>query len=209
MATLMLSQGVPMMLGGDEVGNSQGGNNNAYCQDNEIGWTDWSGLDDPFLSFCRKAIAFRRAHPVLRQERFLTGETDENGRVEIAWYKPDGNFMDDGAWQDGGLRALGVYLGKSIHSADTEKMDDLFLVFNSGGDCEFTLPDVNGIAEWERIADTGSEEPFTVYPVEGPAMVYGASVAIFAPRSEEPAMSEDKKPERRRWFHFARLVGKR
>jgi glycogen operon protein len=209
MATLMLSQGVPMMLGGDEVGNSQEGNNNAYCQDNKIGWTEWDGLDDPFLDFCRKAIAFRRAHPVLHQERFLTGETDENGRVEIAWYKPDGGFMDDGAWQDGELRALGVYLGKSIHSADEEKMDDLFLVFNAGGDCEFTLPDVNDISEWERIADTGSEEPFTIYPVEGPAMVYGASVAIFAPRSEEPATSEAKKPERRRWFHFARLVGKR
>ena len=208
MATLMLSQGVPMILGGDEVGNSQGGNNNAYCQDDEIGWTKWDGLDDPFLDFCRKAVAFRKAHPVLRQERFLTGETDADGRIEIAWYKPDGNFMDDGAWQDGGLRALGVYLGKSINDANAERLDDLFLVFNAGGDCEFTLPSVNGIAEWERIADTGADEPFAIYPVDGPAMVYGASIAIFAPRPNEDAVETEKPEQRRRWFHFSRMIGR-
>ena len=65
------------------------------------------GLDDPFLDFCRQAVAFRKAHPVLRQERFLTGETAEDGRIEIAWYKPDGSFMDDGAWNDDGLQVLG------------------------------------------------------------------------------------------------------
>ena len=94
-ATLLLSQGVPMLLGGDELGNSQNGNNNVYCQDNEIGWTDWNGLDDPFLNFCKGAIAFRKAHPVLKQERFLTGEATEDGTIEVAWYRPDGAFMDD------------------------------------------------------------------------------------------------------------------
>jgi len=158
MATLMLSQGVPMILAGDEVGNSQGGNNNAYCQDNEIGWTKWDGLDDAFLDFCRKAVAFRRAHPVLRQERFLTGDSTDDGRIEIAWYKPDASFMDDGAWNDDGLQVLGVYLSKSAHSPDTEEMDDLYLVFNAGGDCEVHLPEVNGLNQWARVLDTGAEK---------------------------------------------------
>jgi glycogen operon protein len=201
--TLLVSQGVPMILGGDEVGNSQGGNNNAYCQDDEIGWTDWSGLKDPFLDFCRKAVAFRKAHPVLRQERFLTGETDADGRVEIAWHKPDGGFMDDDAWDDGELRVLGVYLGKSIHAADTEKVDDLFLVFNAGGDCEFTLPSVNGIEQWQRVADTGAQMPFTVHEADSSVTVYGESVAIFAPRTEEPT-DQGKVSGRRRWFPFGR-----
>ncbi|WP_312410873.1 glycogen debranching protein GlgX [Shinella sp.] len=178
-ATLMLSQGVPMLLGGDELGNSQGGNNNAYCQDNEIGWTDWSGVDDPFLAFCKGAIAFRKAHPALRQERFLTGEPAEDGTVEIGWYRPDGAEMDDATWQDAELRTLGLFLCKSV---DGDRADQLFLVFNAGGDCEVTLPDVNGIQQWKRVLDTGAtEEGFAEHPAECPAMVYGASVAAFEP----------------------------
>jgi glycogen operon protein len=203
MLTLMLSQGVPMIVGGDEVANSQGGNNNAYCQDNEIGWIDWSGLNDPFLEFCRQAVAFRKAHPVLRQERFLTGEMGEDGRIEIAWYKPDGGFMDDGAWGDGELRVLGVSLGKSIHAAGSEKLDDLFLVFNAGGDCEFTLPSVNGIEHWQRVADTGAENSFEAHEADRSAMVYGASVAVFSPRTAKTEHDSKTQP-RRRWFHFGR-----
>ena len=200
--TLMLSQGVPMIVGGDEVGNSQGGNNNAYCQDNEIGWVDWAGIKDPFLEFCQKAVAFRKAHPVLRQERFLTGETSEDGRAEIAWFKPDGNQMDEGAWDDGELRVLGVYVGKSVHATDADNPDDLFLVFNAGGDCEFKLPELGDDEGWCRVADTGSEESFTIHEVENTAMVYAASVAVFTPKSNQP--DEPKAAERKRWFHFGR-----
>jgi glycogen operon protein len=180
-ATLLLSQGVPMLLGGDELGNSQGGNNNAYCQDNETGWTDWSGLDDPFLNFCKGAIAFRKSHPALRQERFLTGEPTEDGTIEVAWYGPDGTFMDDAAWEHGELRALGLFLSKQ---ANGEAPDQLFLVVNAGGDCEMTLPEVNGITAWKRVLDTGAEEDaFAEHGVDGPAMVYGASVAVFEPKA--------------------------
>ena len=203
MLTLMLSQGVPMILGGDEIGNGQDGNNNAYCQDNPTGWIDWSGRDDGFFDFCRNAVAFRKAHPVLRQERFLTGETAADGRIEIAWYKPNGDFMDEGAWNDAALRVLGVYLGKSIHAADSETMDDLLLVFNAGGDCQFTLPSLNGITQWTRIVDTGAENPFSSHAAEEAAMVYAASLAIFAPKAA--AKGEEAKPvRRRRWFHFGR-----
>ena len=179
MATLMFSQGVPMILAGDELGNGQHGNNNAYCQDNEIGWIDWSGLDDPFLAFCKQAIAFRKAHPALRQERFLTGEAEEDGSVSLAWYRPDGSVMDEGAWADAELRVLGVFVGRP---ANGEAADRLFLVFNAGGDCTVALPQANGIEAWQRVADTGAEtDAFAVHPVEGEAMVYGASVAVFAP----------------------------
>ncbi|MGR9236579.1 glycogen debranching protein GlgX (plasmid) [Rhizobium leguminosarum] len=205
MATLMLSQGVPMILAGDEVGNSQGGNNNAYCQDNEIGWTDWSGLDDPFLDFCRQAVAFRKAHPVLRQERFLTGETAEDGRIEIAWYKPDGNFMDDGAWNDEGLQVLGVYVSRSVNAPDTETIDDLFLIFNAGGDCEVHLPVVNGLKQWSRVLDTGTEtDAFEVHEPENPVIVYAQSVAVFAPKGQTEPPKGATKAERRRWFQFGR-----
>lgn len=202
MATLLLGQGVPMILAGDEVGNSQGGNNNAYCQDNEIGWIDWSGLNDPFLDFCRKAVAFRRAHPVLRQERFLTGESMEDGRVEIAWYKPDGNFMDEGAWNDNELRVLGVLLSKSVHAIDSDTMDDLFLVFNAGGDCDFRLPEANGIKHWQRVLETGADDGFAVFEPDNPVTIYTASVAVFAPKPPTPPAEPER--QRRRWFQFGR-----
>ncbi len=176
-ATLLLSQGVPMLLGGDELGNGQHGNNNAYCQDNAIGWVDWNGLGDPFLDFCKGVIAFRKAHPALRQERFLTGGAMEDGSIEIAWYKPDGAVMDDAAWADDDLRVVGLFLSRA---ANGEGADQLLLVCNAGGDCEVSLPAVNGIAAWKRVLDTAAAEgAFAEHPCEGPAMVYGASIAVF------------------------------
>ena len=181
MATLVLSQGVPMILGGDEFGNSQGGNNNSYCQDNEIGWVDWSGLGDPFLVFCQKAVAFRKAHPVLRQERFLTGETGENRLVDLAWYRPDGRPMDEAAWKAGHLKILAVYVARSNRTLDTDTADALFMVFNAGGECKVTLPSVNGTARWRRVLDTGAEDGFADDATGSPAAVGGASVVVFAP----------------------------
>ncbi|WP_337267210.1 glycogen debranching protein GlgX [Oryzifoliimicrobium ureilyticus] len=205
MATLMLSQGVPMILGGDELGNSQNGNNNAYCQDNEVGWTKWEGLSDPFLKFCSDAIAFRRAHPELRQERFLTGETSEDGRIEIAWYKPDANFMDDAAWNDPHLQVLGVYMSKSAFGPDTDMVGGLFMVFNAGGDCNLVLPEINGVKEWTRVLDTGNEaDPFEHRDVDASTMVYRESICCFAPKGETEPPKEATKAERWRWFNFGR-----
>lgn len=167
--------------------------------------TDWAGLDDPFLDFCRQAVAFRKAHPVLRQERFLTGETGEDGRIEIAWYRPDGGFMDDGAWNDDELRVLGVYLSKSANAPETETMDDLFLIFNAGGDCEFHVPEVNGLTKWSRIADTGAErDAFKVRDQDNPVMVYAQSVAVFAPEGQTEPLKDMTKAGRRWWFQFGR-----
>jgi glycogen operon protein len=183
MLTLLVSQGVPMILGGDEMCNSQGGNNNAYCQDNEIGWTDWHSKDDPFFDFCCQAVAFRKNHPALRQDRFLLGEPNAEGELELAWFAPNGEPMQDENWQDEELRVLGVFIARTnppAGSADTTP-DPLFLVFNAGGDCAFTLPEVNGIKEWKRVADTGADDAFAEHPAEPQAMVYESSVAVFAP----------------------------
>ncbi|MBO9197985.1 glycogen debranching protein GlgX [Rhizobium sp. 16-449-1b] len=183
MATLLLSQGVPMIVAGDEVGNSQGGNNNAYCQDNEIGWVDWSRLDDPFLGFCQKMIALRKDHPELRQERFLTGAVGEDGRTEIAWYRPDGEQMGEEDWNDPELRLLSVYMSYSANTTEADKSAGVFMVFNAGGDCDVRLPQVNGIEEWSRVLATGADEPFTRLDVSEPLTVERESVAVFVPRS--------------------------
>jgi glycogen operon protein len=172
-----------MIVAGDEVGNSQGGNNNAYCQDNEIGWVDWSGLDDPFLGFCQKMIALRKDHPEVRQERFLTGAVGVDGRTEIAWYRPDGEEMGEDDWNDPELRLLSVYMSYGASTPDVDKSAGVFMVFNAGGDCEVRLPQVNGIEEWSRVLATGADEPFIRLDVSEPLTVERESVAVFVPRT--------------------------
>ena len=180
MLTLLLSQGVPMILGGDELGNSQGGNNNAYCQDNEIGWTGWDQADTAFLEFCRKAVAFRRDHAALRQERFLTGDAGEDGLPDVGWYGPHGEGMRQEDWNNDELRVLGVFLSSSNTIGDQE-VDRLFFVLNAGPDCSFRLPEIAGITAWKRVADSGAEDGFEVHDADGEAMVFECSVAVFAP----------------------------
>ncbi|NRP72451.1 hypothetical protein ILFOPFJJ_03349 [Ensifer psoraleae] len=182
-ATMMLSQGVPMVLGGDELGNSQGGNNNAYCQDNEIGWLDWASEDETFLTFCRKMVAFRKDNPALCQERFLRGEPGDDGHVEIAWYRIDGHPMDEEAWHDGELRIVGVYISRN-GVAETTPANGLFLAFNAGADCEISLPRVNGTEQWQRVLDTASldaasDGPALVRAAQDRALVAAQSVAAF------------------------------
>ena len=92
LCTLLLSFGVPMLLGGDELGRTQGGNNNAYCQDNEISWVDWSATDTGLLDFVRGLVALRRAHPVLRRHLYLTGVD----AAELGWFTPAGTPMNAG-----------------------------------------------------------------------------------------------------------------
>ncbi len=148
LATLLLSQGVPMLLAGDELGRTQHGNNNAWCQDNELSWLDWE-LDEEMerlLAFTRRLIALRRAHPVLRRAHFFEGHpVNGSGLPDVAWFRPDGEPMRDGDWDaDGG--PLGVFLNGSeipARAATGEPVvDDSFLVLvNAGAEPgEFTLP---------------------------------------------------------------------
>ena len=105
LTTLMLSFGVPMLLGGDEMGRTQNGNNNAYSQDNEITWFDWDSADKELLDFTRQLAAFRRAHPVFRRRRFLAGAE----ATELQWFTPQGRAMDGADWADPGALAIGIY----------------------------------------------------------------------------------------------------
>jgi isoamylase len=133
MATLLLCQGTPMLLAGDEIGNSQGGNNNAYCQDNETGWIDWDNADGDFLEFTRKMIAFRRAHPILRQQRFLHARTRARRLEDLFWWRPDGAPMAQEDWDDPEGRVLCAELRMASGTpAYAERDNALFLVFNAG-----------------------------------------------------------------------------
>ncbi|TCM14418.1 glycogen operon protein [Novosphingobium sp. PhB165] len=182
LATLLLSQGVPMILAGDEFGNSQNGNNNVYCQDNETAWVDWAGKDEALLEFCTRMVAFRRDHPVLSQDNFLNGTPAEERRVEIAWHQPDGREMDAELWGQAQLRVLGLFLTYSAQEAFAEGERPLFIVFNAGDEVTFTLPSHNGIQKWHRAVDTSRPEAFGIEPVEdGTAIVAAASVSVFAP----------------------------
>jgi len=135
LATLLLSQGATMLLGGDECGRTQGGNNNAYCQDNEISWQDWDQIDQDLLGFTRDLITLRREHPVLRRRRYLHHRPVE-GSVALGWCKPDGNEMSDDDWDAGFARSVGFYLnGEAIADRDRRGQrvtdDSFLLLFNA------------------------------------------------------------------------------
>jgi isoamylase len=166
LATLLLSQGTPMLLGGDEFGRSQGGNNNAWCQDNEISWFDWEEVaaSSELLEFARELIALRHAHPVFRRRQYLHGTDEEgSGLPDVWWFRPDGRRMTQTDWDDGGTRLLGMFLnGEEIVTPDERGgriVDDSFvLLFNAGHeDAELTLPPRRFGAEWtcELRTDVG------------------------------------------------------
>ena len=184
LATLLLSQGVPMLLAGDELGRTQGGNNNAYCQDNSISWIDWSLNDDrrKLLEFVRRMVHIRRTHPVFRRRHFFQGRPLHGGDIkDIAWIKPDGAEMTAEEWNQDFARCLGVYLaGGALHEVGARGRrvtdDDFVVLFNAHHDeVPFTLPRY-GDGRWLALVDTarddgfapdGAFEPGSVYPLEG------------------------------------------
>jgi glycogen operon protein len=156
LSTLMLSFGVPLLLGGDEMGRTQRGNNNAYCQDNEITWFDWENADTALKDFTTKLIAFRRAHPVFRRRRFLAGAAAS----ELQWFTPAGTPMDGGDWADSNARAVAMYLDGSDDPDRAQDgsllLDDDFLVLvNSWWESlGFTLPRTRPGAQWHAEIDS-------------------------------------------------------
>src|SRR5262249_19847247 len=111
LATLFLSQGVPMLLAGDELGRTQGGNDNAYCPDNEVSWIDWDGVDEGLAAFTRQLIRLRREHPVFRRRRWLVGHpANGHDQPEVGWFGADGQPMTDERWQDSSTKVLAVCL---------------------------------------------------------------------------------------------------
>jgi isoamylase len=163
LTTLFTAQGVPMLVGGDELGRTQRGNNNAYCQDNELSWVDWSSIDDSLLAFTRWVIAFRRDHPAFRRRRFFQGRPIR-GTLDIGWFKPDGQSMTDQDWNVGYARSLGVFLnGKAIQGHDergrTITDDSFILLFNAHtSGVRWTIPDEYG-SVWRLILDTRRRAP--------------------------------------------------
>jgi isoamylase len=163
LATLFLSQGVPMMLAGDELGRTQKGNNNAYCQDNEISWIDWSAIDEPLLAYTRWLIAFRREHPIFRRRRWFQGRPIR-GAVDIGWFKPDGEAMTDQDWDVGHSRSLAAFLnGNAIQSQDErgrQISDDSFvLLFNAHSESvDWIIPADFG-ESWRVVLDTARLQP--------------------------------------------------
>jgi isoamylase len=168
LATLMLSQGVPMLLGGDELGRTQGGNNNAYCQDNEVSWYDWAAPDRDLLEWTRQLIALRRRHPVFRRRRFFQGRQLRGAPVDgqlpdVAWFRPDGQLMTDDDWNVGYAKSLGVFLnGRAIPDPDRHGrpvLDDSFFVVLNAWDQEldFCLPEARWGLSWEVALDTAAE----------------------------------------------------
>ena len=163
-ATLLLSQGVPMLLHGDELGRTQQGNNNGYAQDNEITWVDWDDVDQPLVEFTAALARLRREHPTFRRSRFFDGRPvviQEGVPVpDIVWMRPDGTVMEPQDWDSGFGRAIGVFLnGGGIRERDRrgeEIVDDHFIVlFNAGDDpVDFVLPDVSFSPRWDVLVDT-------------------------------------------------------
>jgi glycogen operon protein len=160
LATLFLSQGVPMLLGGDEWGRSQGGNNNAWCQDNDISWFDWASADGELFEFTRRLIDLRLRHPVFRRTKFFEGK----GEVlpDVWWMRPDGRRMTRRDWDNLESRAIGVFLNGNELRAETthgdEVRDDSFLIlFNAHfEDISFRLPARRFGTRWEVVVATGA-----------------------------------------------------
>ena len=163
LVTMFLSQGVPMLLAGDELGRTQRGNNNAYCQDNEISWIDWAGVDHQLLAYACWLIAFRREHPMFRRRRWFQGRPIR-GTVDIGWFKPDGEAMTDQDWEAGHARSLGVFLnGKGIQTHDDRGRmitdDSFILLFNAHFEAvDWVLPREYA-GPWRLVLDTAREHP--------------------------------------------------
>ncbi|MDQ1432844.1 MAG: isoamylase [Actinomycetota bacterium] len=186
LTTLFLSQGVPMLLGGDEMGRSQLGNNNAYCQDNEISWFHWKLEDDQedLLGFARHLVEFRQEHPVLRRTTFFAGEPDSRGLPDIAWFRPDGRRMARRDWEVRG-GPLGIFLNgdaiRSVSEQDAPIRDDsLLLLFNAHHEqVEFVLPARRFGRRWEvALATAEPDAPAQEHPARATVPVESRSIVV-------------------------------
>ena len=180
LATLLLSFGIPMIVGGDELGRTQQGNNNAYCQDNPITWFDWSAVDKDLLAFTRRLVALRQAHPVFRRRRFLIGAE----AAELLWFTPAGTPMTEAEWRDPDARSLALYLDGADApdlAADGSPMldDDFLLLVNAWWEpLDFTIPPTRPGQTWLREIDT-----FDPTGTESSATAGAADQVAVGPRS--------------------------
>jgi isoamylase len=161
LATLFLSQGVPMLVAGDEMGRTQKGNNNAYCQDNEVSWINWEQADDELLTFTRELINFRKSHPAFCRRRWFQGQPIKGiGIEDIAWFLPDGSEMSEEHWSNDLAKSLAVYLnGKGLHAVGTKGQpvidDSFYVIFNAHHEpLKYKLPAAKYGKQWTVMLDT-------------------------------------------------------
>jgi glycogen operon protein len=189
LVTLFLSQGVPMLLAGDEMGRTQGGNNNAYCQDSSVSWLDWglAAVQQDLLQFTETLAGLRRDHPVFRRRRFFRGQVPGGEKGDIVWLTPAGGVMTDSDWAASYAKSLAVYLnGDAISEPDPRGgkiTDDSFLLlFNAHSNAlVFTLPDSGYAAGWEVVIDTARTSPGApgaVRPPKGEIEVRDRAVVV-------------------------------
>ena len=161
LATLLLSQGVPMLLGGDEMGRTKKGNNNTYCQDNELTWFDWEQIDEDLRDFAAELIELRKDHPVFRRRGWFQGRS-LLGQPDIGWYRPDGSQMTGEDWDDAQIKSLQIFLSGQLNQVDRRGepiVDDDFLVLFHGGaePIAFRLAAVESERPWLLVFDTADE----------------------------------------------------
>jgi isoamylase len=188
LATLLLSQGVPMLLAGDEFGRTQQGNNNAYCQDNEISWLDWDHADTELLTFVRQLIALRHSHPAFRRRNFFQGRAIKgSGIKDIVWLNPNGREMSDQEWNQSFARCLGMVLAANSMDDLDERGKPLtngtfLLLFNAHHeDIPFLLPANGTGSRWEAMIDTsfpGGPVEGERFPAHKPYPLQGRSLAL-------------------------------
>lgn len=186
LASVLLSQGTPMLLAGDELGNSQNGNNNAYCQDNPLGWVDWDNRDHKFEAFVQHAIAFRKAHPIFRQRRFLHSNPRlVDGAPDLFWWQTDGSPMIPAAWDAADQH---LFIAEMRMAAGTPEYINregaLLVVMNAGRAVTITMPNTPDGQIWYRCFDTAAEG--AIDPGQGPH-IEAESIVVFAlkPKTQE------------------------
>jgi isoamylase len=193
LATLLFSQGMPMLLAGDEFGRTQNGNNNAYCQDNDISWVDWN-LDDTakdLLRFIQRLIAIRNKYPVLRRSRFLTGKLNEELDVrDVTWINANGSEMQESHWKDAGMKCFGMLIdGRAQVTGIRKRGDDatVLLVLNSyEGAVGFKLPEVPESKSWRLLVDTSSSDQSSSFAFGEMYEVTGRSFLAFLLEGARP-----------------------
>ena len=203
LATLLISQGVPMLLAGDELGHTQGGNNNPYCQDNEITWLNWDLDDDKraFLEFVKRLIRLRRNQPVLRRRKFFQGRSIRGSDIkDITWFDPTGEEMSDETWNAGFVRCLGVRWAGDIIDERDEKGepiagDTLLILINAHHEgIPFHLPTEASERRWELLLDTARpQRDKLLVPSDKPYPLEGRSLAVLRLLSPEDGRTKEKK----------------
>jgi len=178
LTSILVSQGVPMLVAGDEFRRTQNGNNNAYCQDNEISWLDWKLVQEnqDLVRFTKSVIQFRKSQPALRKEFFLTGKSaGPNQLPDVSWYGPVGTAVD---WQSG--NQMTCLLTAQRQTPAGQQGRDILMMFNSSQQgCQFALPVVAEDRQWQLFIDTSEPSPKDVYPeMNGPYLTKGESIVL-------------------------------